>query len=172
MSAQPDDLGIDVEHVTLAAPSEATEGFSERAIVLAPEADEATILALLAALPVGRGLGWFDIRMPSPSDPGVYLFSWRADEGYRIAWGSHGWSTYTQRVAPEDVATHVMACMRQLPAHDMPPLSLTHADFGWKLRPAPWYARIFGAKPRVDAEPEQDFRDRVAAIRAAREDDA
>lgn len=160
-------MDIAVEHVTIGPPTDGLPGFCEREVTLAPQARRPTIAALLAALPVGRGLGYFDIRMPSPSDPGAYVFVWRADDGHRLAYGNHGWSTYAQRIDADDATTHLWTCLRQLPGRDAPPLALTHADFSWKLRPAPWYLRLLGAKPRVDPAPRPAFQERLASIRAA-----
>lgn len=157
---------FDVEHVSLGSEGDHPEGFGERALLLAPAATEDTIAQLLAALPPGRGLGYFDIRFPSPSDPGAFFYVWRTERDLRIAWGNHGWSTYAKRVDPADAAAHLWACMRQLPSPGTPRLSLTPPEFSWKHPPATLRSRLRRASdgPEPEATPGEDFEARLREI--------
>jgi hypothetical protein len=71
---------------------------------VAAEASSCDFIALLAWLPRGFELGFYDQYYPSMSDPGAYVDIQRNESAYIYTLGNHGWSVDWSKQSPELLA--------------------------------------------------------------------
>jgi len=90
-------------------PSSLSKGSID--FTVAPDACADDFIALLAWLPRGFELGFYDQYYPSMSDPGAYVGVQRKDSAYIYKLGNHGWSSDWSQQSPELLAAWMMLNM-------------------------------------------------------------